>query len=141
MRPVDQLVPHDPENGRWGDCMRACVASLLELPAEDVPHFMDGGPSQSEFVRRLHGFLVPRGLWVMTHDHFWLAHLLEQSHVPEVYHIISGPSPRFPDCFHAVIGRNGEVVFDPHPSRAGLDPATRGQWQLEFLVSTCGGKV
>lgn len=50
-----------------------------------------------------------------------------------VYHIISGPSPRGNGVYHAVIGLNGQVHFDPHPSRAGLagDPS---EWTFDLLV-------
>lgn len=42
MKPVNMIVTHDPANGSWGDCTRACVASIFELPAEEVPHFCEG---------------------------------------------------------------------------------------------------
>lgn len=42
MKPVNQISPHDPPNS-WGDCTRACVASIFELAAENVPHFAELG--------------------------------------------------------------------------------------------------
>lgn len=49
------------------------------------------------------------------------------------YHIIGGPSPRGGGILHAVVGLNGEVAFDPHPSKAGLagDPS---KWTYDYLV-------
>lgn len=60
-----------------------------------------------------------------------------QIHLGDIYHEISGPSPRGNGVYHAVVGRNGEVVHDPHPSRAGLagDPAT---WEYCYLVKAGG---
>jgi hypothetical protein len=50
-----------------------------------------------------------------------------------IYHVISGPSPRIKGGHHAVVGCNGRVSFDPHPSRAGLagDPS---EWHFSMLV-------
>ncbi len=41
MIPLMQRNHHDPANGIYGDCHRAAIASLLELPMDDVPHFCD----------------------------------------------------------------------------------------------------
>jgi hypothetical protein len=51
----------------------------------------------------------------------------------DLYHQISGPSPRGSDLHHAVVGLNGKVFFDPHPSRADLagDPS---KWKHSILV-------
>lgn len=34
---------------------------------------------------------------------------------------------------HAVVGKNGQIVFDPHPSKAGLagDPS---EWTFDYLI-------
>lgn len=39
MKPVDQVIV---DKG-VGDCMRAAIASLLELPLDAVPHFLING--------------------------------------------------------------------------------------------------
>ena len=40
MKPVDQVQFYDPEvEGSRGDCLPACIASILELPLADVPIF------------------------------------------------------------------------------------------------------
>lgn len=39
---------------------------------------------------------------------------------PPGWAIAGGTSPRFPDILHAVVARDGAVVHDPHPARAGL---------------------
>ena len=58
MTPVDQRVlDHDPARGRFGDCLRACVASVLELPYEAVPQFAVA----DDWVERLQEWLAPRG--------------------------------------------------------------------------------
>lgn len=128
MTPVDQEFMHDPERGQHGDCMRACLASILDLPREQVPHFaqLDAeGKGHfwemvAEFVRECgYSIVTVRGQYVWSQD--------------DIFHIIGGPSPRFVGGFHAIVGRNGQPFHDPHPSRAGLagDPS---EWKFDFLV-------
>lgn len=42
MTPQIQLIKHDPDNGRFGDCYRTCIASILDLHPSEVPHFYSG---------------------------------------------------------------------------------------------------
>ena len=37
MKPIDQTRLHDLENGQAGNCMTAFIASVLEMPIEQVP--------------------------------------------------------------------------------------------------------
>lgn len=127
MTPVDQLVLHNPgDPTQMGDCLRACVASVLDLDPADVPHFVQEGyhagdttDDATEWYRLLRAFLRPRGLdvlWPVADD---LAEYLPWSVLDLV--LISGPSPRGPFS-HIVVGRpDGTVVHDPHPSRDGID--------------------
>ena len=39
---------------------------------------------------------------------------------PLGYHLICGPSPRGGGMSHATVGRNGEIVHDPHPDGTGV---------------------
>lgn len=128
MTPVDQSIMHDPDNGQHGDCMRAVLASLLDLPIGSVPHFalLDAEGKGNfwimiaEFCRQ-HGFsfVIMRGRFGWAED--------------AIYHGIGGKSPRNPAGHHAVVGRNGQIFHDPHPSRAGLagDP---NEWEFYLLV-------
>lgn len=132
MKPTDQQFTHQPEIGQHGDCQRAVIASLLELPISEVPHFLqlaDGDPF--DYWERLQAFC-------RTHGHVYMTIPARSGFSffgddGDVYHEISGPSPRGNGVHHAVVGCNGQVVFDPHPSRAGLagDPAT---WEHAYLV-------
>jgi len=128
MTPVDQEFLHLPEQGQQGDCMRAALASLLDLPIAEVPHFAqldaDGKGNfwllVAEFCRRQgFAFVMMRGAFLWADD--------------VIYHLISGPSPRNPGGTHAVVGQNGLVHFDPHPSRAGLD-GEPSDWHHYLLV-------
>lgn len=132
MTPVDQEFVHKPEIGQYGDCQRAVIASLLDLPISDVPHFLKEASGDAglywemlqEFCRK-HGY-VYLTIPAISGGAFY-------GEYGDVFHEISGPSPRGNGVFHAVVGCNGGIVFDPHPSRAGLvgDPST---WEYSYLV-------
>lgn len=129
MTPLDQQFLHQPDDGQQGDCMRAVLGSLLDIPIVDVPHFAqldaDGAGNfwimVAEFCRS-HGYafaMFKGGRFSWSED--------------AVYHGIGGVSPRDPNGHHAVVGRNGQVFHDPHPTRDGLagDPA---DWYFYFLT-------
>lgn len=125
MKPVKQAIAHDPAKGINGDCFRAVIASLLELPIEEVPHFIhDGLDDPNTWYVRLTEWLRPRGLAYLEHDvsadggEGWRKYFAGQN--VNLYHAITGPSPRFKGEMHCVVGRNGEVVFDPHPEASGV---------------------
>jgi hypothetical protein len=113
MRPVDQTTFGFP----GGNCFSACVASLLEVPLEDVPQFMgDTLDDDSTWYERFREWLAPRSLYPLCLK-------LGSEWVPPGFHILSGRSPRHATALHSVIALDARVVHDPHPSRAGL--ATR----------------
>ncbi len=61
MTPQNQEFTRKPEIGQYGDCQRAVIASLLDLPISSVPHFLQeakGDPamywdSMQAFLRAL----------------------------------------------------------------------------------------
>ena len=132
MIPVKQQIKHDPKNGQYGDCQRAVIASLLELPLEEVPHFNGLSKGDScEFHELLQEFVGKHGyIWYST-PFFSGAMAFGSDHA--VYHEIAGPSPRDPNTYHAVVGRNGQIVHDPHPDNTGLAGEPK-DWTFAFLV-------
>ena len=130
MTPQDQEFLHAPEQGVQGDCTRAVIASLLDLPIQDVPHFADQTRTDVyEFYSHIETFLEQHGK-LMKWNGIPAYHLRKGA--PQ-YHYISGPSPRGGGVHHCVVGLDCQIAFDPHPSRAGLagDPA---DWKHGFLV-------
>ena len=107
MKPVDQTLFGSP----GGNCLPACVASLLNLTIEDVPHF-----GAEDWFDRLNDWLAPRGYYAMCFT-------LPTEWRPPGLYILAGKSPRF-TTLHAVVARGNEVIHDPHPSRAGVDSHT-----------------
>lgn len=136
------LVMHDPENGTIGDCFRCCIASILDMPAIEVPHFCDYAWEIKDAR-----WLVAVNAWLAKRD---LAYLEFQADPAtpwdwgafkglgfSVYHTLNGKSPRGFD--HATVGLNGSMVHDPHPSRGGLvGPSDDGVYTYGFIFKRGG---
>jgi len=136
LKPIDQ----DIFGNLKGNCFQAAVASILELPLEDVPHVM----IHDDWDVRLHEWLSQFNLWTVAVD---AKIAKEYNHIPAGYHLISGQSPRG-DFWHTVVGYQGEMVHDPHPSRDGLTEEEvwrffvptleRGSFRLSVTCRSCG---
>lgn len=134
VRPVTQRTTGWPN----GECVRAAYAAILHLPIEDVPRFdpADLRPGEEQMGRertwlaslQLPG--APRGFLLreikVPPEETLPAEVLDA--VPEIEHLMSGLSLR--GHYHRVVGRGGRVIWDPHPSRAGLLTC----YALGFLV-------
>lgn len=109
---ITQTKFYDPADPNKGNCAEASCASLFGIPLEDVPTFYDpeGLPSPSyRYWRNFENFCMSRGYYVVRRD---------AEYIMEATYLASGPSAR--GCLHMVVMRNGELLHDPHPSRAGL---------------------
>jgi histidinol-phosphate phosphatase family protein len=105
MRCVDQTKFGVPE----GNCFSACVASILHIPLTDVPAFC----KYENWWERFNEWLKSYGYYasIIRYSETWS---------PEGFHILSGKSPRG-DFQHSVVAMGGDIVHDPHPSRAGVE--------------------
>jgi len=86
-----------------GNCLQAAVASLLELPLSRVPHFI----LHDDWEIRFMDFMEANGKPVTL-----------RGYEGAVSGIAIGKTVR--STYHAVVMEDGETVWDPHPSRAGL---------------------
>lgn len=131
MKPVDQTITTHPE----GNCFPACLASILEIPLEEVPHAKGEG-----WQYYYNQWLRPRGLALITvglpADIQTMSPELRRYHMPG-YTILAVQSPRY-DCLHSVVCLDGEIVHDPHPLRAmGV-----GAWkELDLLIAIDAGRI
>lgn len=115
IRVQQQIV--DPING---DCLRACVASLLELPIEKVPNF---AKFSERFLIVFEDFMRIFGGYESSIVSQIIPGMVFKDSVAEIfssYGSISGltiasvRSNRYLDGVHAVIiNENFQVVFDP----------------------------
>lgn len=126
MTPADQTI-----TGLGGDCWAACIATVLDLPRADVPHFVNTqGPEEERgdalWYRASRAWLQEHtglDLWAYTPDDIWppreaFADLPADTR--QLYALASGQSPRGDWLHGVVIDLDGHVVHDPHPARAGV---------------------
>lgn len=166
MTPVDQRILPDPQRGNGhdadgnaGDCQRAAVASILELPLDEVPHFVayphpehdpladEWGPRWWREQRR---WLRTRGLDCYPCEGDALTEALHgEAGIQWTGHVVAaGPSPRGPfghTCVAVFDGLRGPgdrlmLVHDPHPSRAFFDGA-REPYALDVIMTEWGAQL
>lgn len=106
------------KDGDRGNCMTACVASLLDLPIESVPYFI----GEPDFWDAVLDFLFKNGYEYNQTFYPMEGYDFDWKSSPGVdgYFICAGPSPRLPGLDHAVIYKNGVMVHDPHPDKTGI---------------------
>lgn len=109
-----------------GDCWRCCIAAILRRPAAEVPHFV-------EQHYHNHGWSpdIIAGKWLAAQGYrllqtypegTWFGEIrCSESDWSELPAIVGGPTVRSKNQFqtHAVV-KLGDVMYDPHPSEAGL---------------------
>jgi hypothetical protein len=136
VREFTQTVTCHPQGGWGGNCWQTCVAGLLDLepgvlPAQAICDLYEtdldgtrGAPRQSpNFRNRLQVYLRKHHgrAYVELHapDETWpLLRVADPG-----WHMMAGKTVRsasFGGLTHICIARYGRVVWDPHPSRAGL---------------------
>lgn len=112
MTPVRQtiFVATNPK-GR-GNCQSAAMASILDLPLDQVIDTASDECRDGGFWKTIGDWLGDRGLKLVDVEP-------DDECLIGAYSIGCGPSPRGP-FFHAVVCKNGRMVWDPHPSDDGL---------------------
>lgn len=138
MEKIDNTVPHDPENGSWGDCHRVCYAMILGLSADEVPHFYAEGEGSGKIGRKRQlRFLEERGLRRLSipvtpeQGDAGVRNFMGQ-YAPDTPYILSG---------HSRLGSNHSVVclgseFHHDPTGNGIiGPSDDGYyWVTTFTV-------
>jgi len=102
-------------DGAQGNCFSACLASLFELPLDEVPNFwITGGAGDDEWWGAVRDWLKPRGFGIMT------LKLSSETHLElfEGLLIVSGQSR--PGRYHATIWKDGVLVHDPSSHKPGI---------------------
>lgn len=148
MKPVFQEII----DAERGDCMTACIASLLELPIASVPKWQadeyDRNPGKSKAYRdrdshyAMLDWLHGRG-WALT-TILW-NYLGDWRGMKDLHLIVSVPSQRFPGVFHAVIvgwrafenvnrGYEWYVAHDPNPGNGPYDTKAIQPSMVDLLL-------
>ena len=116
------------ENGKHGNCLSACLASLLDLDLAIIPNFANYGENwylpfdaflhsqgfESDGMFYFNGFSTIPNL-VRTWDDL----LIQEKGFDGVF-IVGGPSPRDSSISHAVLYKDNKLLHDPHPDRSGI---------------------
>lgn len=121
-------------DGTPGDCFRTCVAILLEVDPQSLPHFVMHGDRWWDVTRRTIRQITDGAYDLNTFTPSpWPLWTDSEGISPwQQLAIASGPSPRGPFQHCVVIDSiTGDLIHDPHPSGAGLaGPIT----QVDLLV-------
>lgn len=137
MTPVVCRVKHDPDNGSYGDCMRACIASLLDLDAEAVPHFADNGVNGETALQAMREFLAMHGYvpFMMYADGV--------APLEDVFEFMAAKNPgvhyvlfcNAGGADHVVICKDDKKVHDPSWYPLRIDgPNSGGYWAAMVLA-------
>ncbi len=148
MRQLTQTVTMTAENGWAGNCWQTCVSCLLDLDPEVLPSQADcdlretdadGRPGKfrdsPSYYGRLQAYLrVHHNLtYIEVHGPEELFGLIKVA--SDQPHLMTGRTPRSDSAGgsrHVVIGQEGRVVWDPHPSHAGLTEDIRWAFLVPF---------
>lgn len=116
------LIEHDPENGKWGDCFRCCLAYILRMRVADVPHFMDGGRPGEMVWQEVDVWLAARRLGLahlpFQADPDVVLQAMAEYNSASIEYLLGGTSSR--GCGHSVVARAGAIIHDPSPKNDGL---------------------
>lgn len=135
-----QLFRHKPEQGTYGDCHRTCIACLLDIEPEQVPHWGMHYGDSDKFLAASQDYLATQGLtavqsWVKAES---LEQLLDTQALinPDVYYLLTGQSKN--GCNHVVICLNDKIIHDPSLDDSGIigpcDGDKDGWYWIDYLV-------
>lgn len=99
-----------------GNCVQAAVASILNVPLDQVPSFL--GLKAFDFWESLEEFLLSRG---------YELRLIPLAMPVKGLYLASGITER--GTHHMVVMEDGVLKHDPHPSRQGLR-SIQHRWML-----------
>lgn len=135
MTPVNCQTTHDPDADSTGDCYRACLASLLDLPAEAVPHFYAAGVSPEAAAAHSDRWLAERGLvtFQILYPEATIVDLLDDmDYLNEgKLYMLTGTSSF--GNHHVVICSGGKIIHDPSGSGI-VAPCKDGAYRVTVLA-------
>lgn len=129
MTPTHCRVKHDPANGQYGDCLRACIATILDLEPETMPNFAE--PPHETWLSRLRTWLATQGLspmiFVTDSDP---RDTMGEMNPTGAYVLFGGTG----DGDHCVVCVGDKQVHNPawYPTPI-IGPMSNGLWQILVL--------
>lgn len=137
MIPVTCMVKHNPPHS-YGDCLGACVASILELPAAAVPHFYHDGCDGETGNKRLINWLATRGnapVFSCFDGDTPLEELMTTAEIVTngAHYLLFGTTEN--DGEHVVVCRGNKVVHNPSWGGTRIvKPTSNGIWILMVIA-------
>lgn len=108
------MKPGKPIEGVKGDCLRMCVAAIMEVSPRRVPHFVRH--YDNDWCAGLEKWLSDRGYTLWRFSVKYCGGLAHRS-VPKGYWIAVVDNERFdPDTAHAIVMKGRRVAYDPYPN-------------------------
>ncbi len=137
MKPLKQIIKHDPENGTYGDCHRTCYAMLLDREHDGVPHFAEHGLELFFEIEK--AWLESEGLLKISFafppiDTIPIRSLLKifDDLNPGIPFILGGTSKI--GTGHSVVYFEGEM-YDPSENDTGIvGPMSDGFYWIEYIT-------
>ena len=139
MIPVDQQYKHQPSKGIYGDCYRACIASILEKPIEDVPHFLIDDPAQEIYEERIQKFFNESNIARICIPYITNPILHMKNVNPGIYYILSGTTSD--NIGHSVVCIDDKIVHDPEGNVGISGPMKHDDMQNVYWVEFFGLSV
>jgi hypothetical protein len=119
----DQTEFSSVDSSQKGNCMSACLASLLCIELSLIPNF--AMMTEDEWFGKFLLLIEENGheytgVFYFTDNKTW-DDLLSECKGCDGMFMVAGPSPRaYVTAGHAVLYKNNELLHDPHPSRNGI---------------------
>lgn len=136
MRPQRQRHVHQPERGVYSDCHRAALATVFDVPIDEVPHFGIDAPSAAEFNARVEAWLALRNVTAVNLPISGSRAEVMRSMLvaaPSAYWLLGGCNRA--GILHTVVCYGGLVVHDPSRDLPGIArPCRDGHFWATFLV-------
>ena len=131
-------VKHDPEDNKYGDCVRACVATVMDVDADNVPHFYyDNDPEAG--LQRMATWLE------MRHHAPFFSHYSGELPLDAVLNMMNEQNPfavyilfgATESGQHVVVCRGGKIVHDPAwlPMPI-IRPGDHGVWSVLVIAKS-----
>ena len=111
MIPVFQQHSHIPAIGEYGDCFSACLASILELDIDDVPHFTKYNLSDDDFWSLVKKWIIRQGYSFLHIPFDGDPRQFFGDSNPNIYYILCGCNED--GIPHSIVCKGNEMIHDP----------------------------
>ena len=144
MREQKQLYYHRPAEKLYGDCWRTCIACLLDVAPDDIPHYYEilwkeGQDIAQEVHEATNTFLTERyGVRFVEYPLATTDQAVLREYITHYYkdmYVMVGCNST--NGGHSVIMRNESYIWDPAKDSSGcVGPMDEGYYWIGLLVSS-----